>query len=472
MSSLQDDTLFAKDAERSIVAALFSDSETSAEAFDRLNVLIKAEDFYFGDHRLVFNAFAELVELDQRPDPVVLATYLKSLPSYTESVRQSIVDATSTAYAIENIEAYGQAVLEKSKARRIRKSLDDLSKKTARVGGGISAKDILREVDAVSMEFDDSSTDIELLQPTTHLLAKTVERLTAIDSGGVAGASYGIDKLDERLGMMMPGDLVIVAGRPGMGKSVFAQNALLKNCVNGPAPAGVATEDLPGLGVIFSLEMGTEKLGFRMLSSIGQINHDHLRKAKLDDQEWTRLTHAINKYESSDIRADTDATLTPAIMRSKLRMLVRKTKRKLSLIVVDYLQLMDVDRKGGGENRNAEITVISRNLKKLAKEFQCPVMALSQLNRGVEQRADKRPLMSDLRESGAIEQDADVIILLYRDEYYNPDSDAVGIAEINAAKARDGGVGIVPAQFIGEYQQFRDLNTNAHSYDGKYGDEK
>jgi len=457
------EVMHAREAERSIVAALFSDNTDAAmEAFDRITLILTAEDFYFSAYRMVYTAFGILVEENQRPDAVMLSTYLKSAEGYSEEVRKTLVDAGSAQFSLENMEAYATAVAEKAKARRLQSELHALIKKMPRVGAGISSADVLREMDAVAMGFDDQATsDKQLLDGPMELVKRTIERLDAVQDGVFVGARTGIDKLDEKLGALLPGDLIIIAGRPSMGKTAFALDIVLENNVRTEVP-----EDEKKIAAIFSMEMEREKLGNRMLANIGGINHDHVRKSNLADDEWTRLIHATDRYLKSCIYDDCSSTLTPATLRSKCRLLVRHTKKKLGLIVVDYLQLMDVDGDSGRKlDRNAEITIISRSLKKLAKEFGCPVIALSQLNRGVEQRSDKRPVMSDLRESGAIEQDADVILLLYRDEYYNPDSPDKGLVEIIAAKARDGGVGPVAAQFIGEYQRFRNINTSAYSYD-------
>lgn len=464
MSKLQDESYHSKDAEQSIMAALFAGKETAAEAFDRAAVVLKSDDFYFSEHRLVFEAFAGMVERGQEPDPVMLAAYLKSLPTFNERVRSAIEQAAAVPFALENVGEYAAAVVEKSNARRMRASLDALAKRTVLIGGDVSSKDIANEMDSLSMQFEERrETEQQLLQPPSILLAKTIQRLENVESGEFKGKRFGISDLDDRLGPMVPGDLIILTGRPSMGKTA----AMLEVCVEN----GVRTvPEEPELIAIFSLEMEQEKLGFRMLANIGGINHDHLRKSKLDENEWGQLTYAIQKYQDSNIRVDCDPTLTPAIMRSKLRTLVRATKQKIGLILVDYLQLMDADGVRSFDNRNAEITYISRNLKKMGKEFGCPVIALSQLNRSVEQRPNKRPMMSDLRESGAIEQDADVIIAFYRDEYYNPDSEQKGLMEWIILKARDAELGTVMTEFNGAHQRIKGVSRGSYGYESKYGD--
>lgn len=459
-NGLDQQQLFAGEAEQSIVAALFGDCCT--EVYDRLCVKVKSEDFYFPQYRVVFDAFGELIARDICPDSTTLATYIKSSKGYSDFVRDAISDASATPFSLENIEAYAEAVVEKSRARQINKQLSEIGSRTSLVGGQITSQDLLREIEAVSLNFEARVDEVELFAGPAHLLQKTIERLQHIQDGDLVGVKTGIDELDEKLGGLMPGDLVIVAGRPSMGKTAFALSIAAQHGIR-----SVENGALAPLVTVFSLEMGTEALGCRFLSNIGRVDHDRLRKAKLLDDDWTLLTLAMQRYQDGNIEVDCDPTLTPAILRGKLRLLKRKRNQDISLVIVDYLQLMDSDSRREG-NRNEQVTEISRNLKKIAKEFGCPVIALSQLNRSVESRADKRPMMSDLRESGAIEQDADVILMMYRDEYYNPDSPHKGVAEIIAAKARAGGVGMVPSIFQGEYQRFENIDSGTYSYDKRY----
>lgn len=466
MSQLKEEALFAREAEQSIIALLFAGGEDASEAFARMSLVLKPEDFFFGHYRAVYEAYRELDGRGTTPDSVMLATYLKSSTSFTPELRDAITEAASLPYALENVSAYVDAIVEKAQARRLKRELEAVHAKLRHVGGELSAKDLLAQVDAIAFNFEERGDRIQLLEEPRHLLTKAVERLEHLQAGDLYGARTGLDDLDRQLGPLTEGQLIVVAGRPSMGKTALALDIIGANNVR-----GVREGEEPPIAAFFSLEMADQQLAFRLLSNIGSIDHDRLRKGALSDVEWPKLTYAFEKYEKSNIRVDCDPTLTPATMRSKLRLLVRATKRRLGVVVVDYLQLMDADAGRRYDNRNAEVTAISRNLKKIAKEFGVPVVALSQLNRGVELRTDKRPKMSDLRESGAIEQDADIILMLYRDEYYNPDSDAKGIAEIIVAKARDGGVGTVAVQFRGDHQRFANLNRASYSYEGKYGDE-
>lgn len=456
---------FALEAEQSIVAALFS--EQSAEAYDRLVLGVKADDFYYEHHKVIFQAYGVLVERGVKADAITLATHIKSSEGFDHRVEDAVANALSVPFSMANIEAYAEAVAEKARARQLHIRLTEINRRTSQVGGAFTSKDLLREIESVGMAFGEDERTNELLRPPSDLMGAAIERLEHLQNGDIVGVKTGIEGLDEKLGGLMPGNLVIVAGRPSMGKTAFALNIAIEHGIrNVQEPTDETSIESPVIAV-FSLEMSNTQLGFRCIANIGSIDHDRLRKAELTEQDWNKLPYALGKYERSAIHTDFDATLTPSVLRSKLRLLKRKLKRDISLVVVDYLQLMSGDN-AHYSNRNEEVTDISRNMKRIAKEFSCPVIALSQLNRALEQRADKRPMMSDLRESGAVEQDADIILFLYRDEYYNPDSSYKGIAEVIAAKARDGGTGTVPAEFIGEHQRFRSMSHGAHSYESKY----
>jgi replicative DNA helicase len=462
MKDSVDGGLYAKEAEQAVVAALFS--EQGVTAFDTLALFLKADDFYFEQHKIVFSAFAELVQRGVHPDATTLSTHIKASAGFTALAGRVISQALGWPYAIENIEQYGRSISEKSTARHVTDTLRGIISRAPLVGGTLTSQDLLSEVDQVSLGIDKKIDEIELLQPTTAVLAKALQRLEDLSSGKIVGTRTGIDELDSRLGGMMAGDLVVIAARPGMGKSAFALDIVAHDAIHAIHP----DPNLKPISAVFSLEMQQEKLVFRFLSNMGSIDHDHLRKSQLNDDEYVRLTEALGHYEDSGIALDCSPMLTIGVMRGKLRKLVKKSKRPLGLIVVDYIQLMQSD-SSRNDNRATEVGEFSRGLKLLAKEFGCPVIALSQLNRSVEQRADKRPMMSDLRESGAIEQDADIIMFIYRDEYYHPDTKSPGEAEINIAKARDGGSGVVRTLWQGHYQRFSNLDAASHSYESKYG---
>ncbi|HEX7634905.1 MAG TPA: replicative DNA helicase, partial [Noviherbaspirillum sp.] len=258
----------------------------------------------------------------------------------------------------------------------------------------------------------------------------------------ITGVPTGFIDLDRMTSGLQPGDLVIVAGRPSMGKTAFSLNIGENVAIDSGLPVAV-----------FSMEMGGAQLAMRMLGSVGRLDQSRLRIGKLNDEDWPRLTHAIQKMNEAQLYIDETPALSPIELRARARRLARQCG-KLGLIIVDYLQLMSGNGGGGAENRATEISEISRGLKGLAKELHCPVIALSQLNRSLEQRPNKRPVMSDLRESGAIEQDADVILFIYRDQVYNPDSPDKGTAEIIIGKQRNGPIGAVRLTFLSEYTKF------------------
>jgi len=288
------------------------------------------------------------------------------------------------------------------------------------------------------------------------LLTQVVERIDELYSrenqGEITGVPTGFIDLDRMTSGLQPGDLVIVAGRPSMGKTAFSVNIGENVAIEAGLPVAV-----------FSMEMGGAQLAMRMLGSVGQLDQHRLRTGRLHDEDWPRLTHAIQKMNDAQLYIDETPALNPIEMRARARRLARQCG-KLGLIIVDYLQLMQGSKPG--DNRASEISEISRSLKGLAKELQCPVIALSQLNRSLEQRPNKRPVMSDLRESGAIEQDADVIIFLYRDEVYNPDSPDKGTAEIIIGKQRNGPIGAIRLTWIGQYTKFGNYSGNLSIYQG------
>ena len=273
--------------------------------------------------------------------------------------------------------------------------------------------------------------------------------------GEMTGLSTGFRDLDEMTTGLQPSDMVVIAGRPSMGKTTFAMNLVEHAVISSDKPV-----------MVFSMEMPAESLMLRMLSSLGRIDQTRVRTGQLEDEDWPRLTSAVNLLKDKQLFIDDTAALSPNEMRSRLRRVVRE-HGNIALVMIDYLQLMQIP--GFSENRTGEISEISRSLKGLAKEFNCPVVALSQLNRSLEQRPNKRPVMSDLRESGAIEQDADVIAFVYRDEVYNPDNpDNQGIAELIIGKQRNGPIGTVHMAFIGKYTRFEDLAPD--SYGQAFGD--
>ena len=346
-----------------------------------------------------------------------------------------------------NIRRYAELVRERAVQRKLAQVATDI----AEIALSPSGKDIGQLLDEaetrildVNQQSTRNRTGFEEIQP---VLARVMERIDFLyhrdNPSDVTGVATGFVDLDEKTAGLQEGDLIIVAGRPSMGKTAFALNMAEHVAVDNGLPVA-----------IFSMEMGGTQLAMRMLGSISRVDQHRMRTGRLTDEEWGKLSSAMGKLHDAPIFIDETAALNALELRSRARRLKRQCG-KLGLIVVDYLQLMSGSNQASGENRATEISEISRGLKALAKELKVPVVALSQLNRALEQRNDKRPMMSDLRESGAIEQDADVILFIYRDEVYFPDKpEARGVAEVIIGKQRNGPIGKVDLTFLGQYTRF------------------
>jgi len=352
----------------------------------------------------------------------------------------------------DNVVAYAEIVRERSVKRQLIAVANDIAD-SAFTNEGNDSKTLLDIAEEKVLGIADQSAKAAGgFADITTVLSGAVERINYLfeNKQAITGLSTGFEDLDEKTSGLQPSDLVIVAGRPSMGKTTFAMNIAETAALEASAPVAV-----------FSLEMPAEQLAMRMIASLGRVELQALRTGKLSEQDWSRIISAITLLnEKKNIFIDDTAGLTPTDLRARARRLHRE--HGLSLIVIDYLQLMQV--AGGGENRTNEISEISRSLKAIAKELQVPVMALSQLNRSLEQRPDKRPVMSDLRESGAIEQDADVIMFIYRDEVYNPEAeDNKGKAEVLIRKQRNGPIGTVDLTFLGKYTRFESFSPEVYS---------
>ncbi|WP_454727842.1 MULTISPECIES: replicative DNA helicase [Cupriavidus] len=461
MSGTAGEPIFSRESEYALIGAFFS--EHAVDAYTRASLHLHAEHFYTEEGRRAFHALQDLVQRGEPTDAALLANRIAGGAGFHEAVRDALQQAAATPYAIANVESYAQVIAEKWRARDLARQLDTIQRHLPQVGSGVSSGDVSAQLQATAMAVGAAASHIELLDDVESNLRDLVEHLDAKQAGTMPGVKCGIDKLDARIGDLEPGQLVIVAGRPGMGKSVLGMQYVNHHGLFGKRDE---QDSLP-LVAVFSAEMERTKLLLRSASAVGRIDHDRLKRGALTDDEWPRLTTFFGQYQQAHIRIDSAAKLTPATLRSKLLLLKQQTGREIGLSVVDYLQLMQTDKPAS--SREQEISEITRNLKLIAKDFGCPLIALSQLNRSVEQRADKRPVMSDLRESGAIEQDADTILLLYRDEYYNPDSDYKDTAEIIVGKAREGGVGTALAQWLGHYQRFDNMPEGGFGYDRKYG---
>ena len=429
------------EAEQSVLGGLLLDNT----AWDKIADMIGESDFYRADHRLIYRHISKLVG-NSRPADVI--TVSESLESTREldgvgglAYLGALAQNTPTA---ANIRRYAEIVRERSVMRKLAEVGTEIAE-TAYNPMGKEAGQLLDEAEskvfAISEEGARGKQGFMDMQP---LLTQVVERIDMLynrdNPSDVTGVPTGFTDLDRMTSGLQPGDLVIVAGRPSMGKTSLALNMAEHVALESGLPVGV-----------FSMEMGASQLVMRMLGSVGKLDQHKVRTGRLADEDWRKLTDAVGRLNDAPIHIDETAALNSLELRARARRLHRQYG-KLGLIVVDYLQLMSASSHG--ENRATEISEISRGLKALAKELNVPVVALSQLNRSLEQRPNKRPVMSDLRESGAIEQDADLILFIYRDEVYNQDSPDKGKAEVIIGKQRNGPIGTITLVFQGEYTRF------------------
>ncbi len=437
-------------AEQSVLGGLLLDGDAWEQIADRID----ESDFYRKEHRLIFRAVRELAE-DGRPCDVVTVSELLEQRGQLKEIGgltylTSLAEATPSA---ANIIAYADIVRERAILRQLAHVGTEIADSAFHPEG--RSVDVLLETaeQKVFHISDQRQRGDGGFKPIKGVLAKAVDRIQELyeKGGSVTGVSTGFVDLDQMTAGLQPADLIIVAGRPSMGKTSFAMNIAENVAIKEQKPVAV-----------FSMEMPAEHLAMRMMSSLGRIDQHRLRIGQLEDDEWPRMTSAINILANAKLFIDDTPALTPTELRARCRRLVRE-HGELGLVVVDYLQLMQCP--GAGENRTAEISEISRGLKALAKELNVPVIALSQLNRNLEQRPNKRPVMSDLRESGSIEQDADVIVFIYRDEVYNEDSPDKGTAEIIIAKQRNGPIGTVRLTFLGQYTRFENFIDNPYDED-------
>jgi replicative DNA helicase len=436
------------EAEQSVLGGLLLDNS----AFERLTDLLTQDDFYRHDHRLIWYHIARLINLSRPADVITVNESLSSAGKADEIGGLSYLNALAhNTPSAANIRRYAEIVRERSMLRKLVAVADDIAA-TALNPQGKEARQLLDEAESrvfkIAQEGARSAQGFQEIQP---LLAQVVERIDELyhreGDSDVTGIPTGFVDLDRMTSGFQAGDLVIVAGRPSMGKTSLAMNIAESVAIEQGLPVAV-----------FSMEMGAVQLAMRMLGSVGMLDQHRMRTGKLLADDWPRVTHAVQRMQNAQVYIDETPGLTAVDLRARARRLARQCG-KLGLIVIDYIQLMSAN--GAGENRATEISEISRSLKSLAKELECPVVCLSQLNRSLEQRPNKRPVMSDLRESGAIEQDADVILFIYRDEVYNPDSPDKGTAEIIIGKQRNGPIGTVRLTFQGESTKFLNFTGGA-----------
>jgi len=438
------------EAEQAIIGGLMLENQT----WDKVGVKLSEADFYRTEHRVLYRAIVNLSHKNQPFDVVTLLDALKSHHELDDAGGEAyLFELANNTPSVANVAAYADIVREKSVQRQLISVATEIAD-SAYNPGGREVPELLDAAERKVFAIAEQTAGEGGPQMIKSVLSRAVERIDALYHSGdaITGLATGLSDLDEMTSGLQRSDLVIVAGRPSMGKTTLVMNIAEHAAIKGSQPV-----------LVFSMEMPADSLAMRMMSSLGRIDQHRIRTGKLDDDDWPRVTSAVHMLSEAPLFIDDTPALSPAELRARARR-VMKEHGQLGLIVVDYLQLM----KAPGfkaDNRTAEISEISRSLKSLAKELNVPVVALSQLNRSLEQRQDKRPVMSDLRESGAIEQDADLICFIYRDEVYNEDSPDKGCAEIIIAKQRNGPIGKVRVAFLGKYTRFEDLAFNGYQGD-------
>jgi len=437
-------------AEQSVLGGLMLDNQTWDSVADK----VTADDFYRKDHRLIFRTIENLADKQIPFDVITISEALEAIGELDNAGGLAYLGmlAKDTPSAA-NIVSYANIVRDRSVLRQLIHIGTDISDSAFNTEGRDTAElleNAEREVFRIAEQRQKGQSGF---QPIKSLLAKAVDRIEVMfaQEGSVTGASTGFTDLDRLTSGLQPADLIIVAGRPSMGKTTIAMNMAENIAIKSRMPVAV-----------FSMEMPGDALAMRMMSSLGRIDQHKVRTGKLEDDDWPRLTSAMSLLAETKLFIDDTPALTPTEVRSRARRLVRE-HGPLGLVVLDYLQLMQ--SPSSGDNRVQQISDISRGLKALAKELNVPVIALSQLNRNLEQRPNKRPMMSDLRESGAIEQDADLILFVYRDEVYNEDSPDKGIAELIIGKQRNGPLGTVRLTFLGQYTRFESYAGSQYDQD-------
>ncbi|HUL42675.1 MAG TPA: replicative DNA helicase [Burkholderiales bacterium] len=429
------------EAEQSVLGGLLLDNA----AWDKVGDLIVEADFYRHDHRLIYRHISKLIERNKPADVITVAESLENSAELENAGGLAYLGAlVQNTPSAANIRRYAEIVRDRSVLRKLAAVATEIAD-SAYNPMGREAVDLLNEAEAKVFHIAEAGARGQIgfaeIQP---LLTQVVERIDMLyhrdNPSEITGVPTGFTDLDQKTSGLQPGDLVIVAGRPSMGKTALALNIAEHVGIELRLPVAV-----------FSMEMSGTQLVMRMMGSVGRLDQHKVRTGKLQDEDWQKLTHAVGKLNDAAIYIDESGALTAPQLQARARRLHRQCGG-LGLLVIDYLQLMSAASEG--ENRATEISQISRSLKALAKELNVPVVALSQLNRSLEQRTNRRPIMSDLRESGAIEQDADLILFIYRDEVYNPETKDKGMAEIIIGKQRHGPIGTVPLTFLPEFTRF------------------
>lgn len=437
------------EAEQGVIGGLLLDNA----AWDRVADKVIDRDFYRPEHKLIYRALFVLAERSQPFDVITLSEFMEKEGNLEQAGGfHYLAELAAKTPSVANIQAYADIVRERATLRQLISVSNEIAD-SAYFPKGRQGDEILDEAERKIFQIAEARPKMGGPVALKELLASTVDTIDQLYNSDeqITGLSTGFADLDEKTSGLQNSDLIIVAGRPSMGKTTFAmnlvENALMKS-----------NKTI----LVFSLEMPAESLVMRMISSLGRIDQTRVRSGKLDDEDWTRLASTVALLHERNLLIDDTAGISPTEMRARARRVARE-HGEIGLIMVDYLQLMQLS--GGSESRVNEISEISRSLKALAKEFDCPVVALSQLNRSLEQRPNKRPVNSDLRESGAIEQDADVIMFVYRDEVYHPETEHKGVAEIIIGKQRNGPIGTVRLMFHGRYTRFDNLAADSYVFD-------
>jgi len=439
-----------RELERAVLGGLMLETER----YDAVSEIIEFTDFEGQDHQNIFQSMGELVNSNKPLDPLTVSDRLDSKNLLTRAGGKNyLIDLASTSPSAANLEAYAGIIRQKSISRRLMKINSEISELIINPQGK-DAAELLDEAETKIFSLNDeasrTSTNIKKLD---ELIPQSIERMNEIAKNGssLLGASTGYKDLDSKLQGLQDGDLIIIAARPSMGKTALSMN-IVENLV--------LNKDILGGVLVFSLEMPAESLTTRLLASNAKIDQQKVRSASMNQSDLKKFMESSSKLKDLPLYIDDSSMLSPMELRARARRIARQEPNGLSLIVVDYLQLMQLPTSQ--ENRVNQISEISRSLKMLAKELNVPVVALSQLNRAVEQRPNKRPIMADLRDSGAIEQDADVILFIYRDEVYNEDSEEGNKAEIIIGKQRNGPIGKVNLTFLKEFTRFEDFAVDSY----------
>ncbi|MCF0156658.1 MAG: replicative DNA helicase [Veillonella sp.] len=429
------------EAEQAVLGALL----TSDTAADSVTNILKASDFYRDAHRIIYDALLSIIRKNKKADMILLTEELDRLNKLETVGGIAYISSLTEQASSYNVEEHARIVADKAKLR----ALIDVGNKVVGMSyaGDEEPQEIINEAERMVLDVSGQTNSESTFSRMGEVVMNNLNRLSEIQQqdGTITGLSTDFRDLDKITSGLQKSDLILVAARPAMGKTAFTLN--LAQNISIKYKKSVA---------FFSLEMSKEQLVGRILSSVSEVSSEKLRVADLDDGEWNRIMKAAEVMDSAPLYIDDTPGLTVQMMRSKLRRL--KVEHGLDLVIVDYIQLMQGSSSGRqGENRQQEISEISRNLKLIAREFNVPVIALSQLSRSVEQRPDKRPVLSDLRESGSLEQDADIVVFLYRDKYYDENSEKGDITEVIIRKHRSGSLGTVELVFQGELTRFRDV---------------